>query len=63
LDILVDRELRKKKRIFRLIAVSIPTKSSKQVKSHHQKLMHRHGSLQKIISSYKKENDVRIKVE
>jgi len=40
-----DRELRKKVRIFRLISNYIPTKNSKQVKSHHQKLMLRHRTL------------------
>jgi hypothetical protein len=42
-------ELRKKNKVFSLLSASIVSRTTSQVKSHHQKMMKRHKDVENII--------------
>ena len=51
LELAKDEELRKKYQIFAMMSKVIPTRKSNQIKSRHQKLCKKYGSLDKILEA------------
>lgn len=49
-----DKLLRKSKKMFKMMSRHIQTRDPKQIKSHHQKLMGKYGSLDNILAKLEK---------
>lgn len=51
-----DPEKRKGKMIFRLLSKEIATRTGKQIKTHHQKMIIKHKNIEGIINAWSKKS-------